>query len=141
MRVSDDHWYYAQEDLVLARSRGRRWNWSASRPHGVCDREPGIARSMAMMIGVYAAISKELGEPLCFPGTAASFHALYQSVDATLFAKAIAWITTTPACANQAFNVTNGDFIRWVNWWPALAEFFGMPAGPVKTQRLAACRT
>ena len=66
----------------------------------MCDREPGIARSMAMMSGVYAAISNELGEPLCFPGTAASFQALYHSVDATLLTTAIAWITTMPACAN-----------------------------------------
>lgn len=136
-RVADNNWYYAQEDLVIERSRGKRWNWSASRPHGVCDREPGIARSMAMMIAVYAAISKELGQPLCFPGTAASFHALCQSVDATLLARAITWIATAPACANQAFNVTNGDFIRWVNLWPGFAEFFGMQTGPVKTQRLA----
>jgi len=138
LRVADDNWYYAQEDLVVARGRGKGWHWSASRPHGVCDREPGIARSMALMIGVYAAICKELGEPLCFPGTAGSFHALYQSVDATLLAKAIAWIANEPACADQAFNVTNGDFIRWENLWPALAQFFDMQAGPVKTARLTA---
>lgn len=136
-RVADKNWYYAQEDLVIERSRGNGWSWSASRPHGVCDREPGIARSMAMMIAVYAAISKELGQPLCFPGTAGGFHALCQCVDAMLLARAITWIATAPACANQAFNVTNGDFIRWVNLWPGFAEFFGMQAGPVKTARLA----
>jgi hypothetical protein len=102
----------------------------------VCGREP-VPRSLAMIIAVYAAISKELGQPLCFPGTAGNFRALYQCVDATLLAKAIAWISTTPACANQAFNVTNGDFIRWANLWPGFAEFFGMEAGPVKTVRLA----
>ncbi len=42
-----------------------------------------------------------------------------------------------PACANQAYNVTNGDFIRWENLWPRFAEYFGMQAGPVKTVRLA----
>jgi len=135
-RVGDYNWYYAQEDLIVERSRGRRWNWSASRPHGVCDREP-VARSLAMVIAIYAAISKELGQPLHFPGTAGNFHALYQCVDATLLAKAIAWISTAPACANQAFNVTNGDFIRWANLWPGVARFFGMEAAPVKTVRLA----
>ena len=135
-RVTEDNWYYAQEDLVVERSRGKRWNWSASRPHGVCDREPGNARNMALMIGVYAAISKELGQLLCFPGTAGSFNALYQSVDAALLAKAIAWIATTPVCINEAFNVTNGDFIRWANLWQDFATFFGMDAGPVKTVRL-----
>jgi len=135
-RVGEYNWYYAQEDLVIERSRGKRWSWSASRPHGVCEREP-VPRSLAMIIAVYAAISKELGQPLCFPGTAGNFRALYQCVDATLLAKAIAWIATAPACANQAFNVTNGDFIRWANLWPDFAGFFGMEAGPVKTVRLA----
>jgi len=136
-RVGEDNWYYAQEDLIVERSRGERWNWSASRPHGVCARGTDIARSMARLIAVYAAISKESGRPFCFPGTAGSFHALYQSVDAALLAKAIAWISTAPVCANQAFNVTNGDFIRWANLWPSFAEFFGMEAGPVKTVSLA----
>jgi nucleoside-diphosphate-sugar epimerase len=135
-RVGEYNWYYAQEDLIIERSRGKRWSWSASRPHGVCEREP-VPRSLAMVIAVYAAISKELGQPLCFPGTAGNFRALYQCVDATLLAKAIAWISTAPACANQAFNVTNGDFIRWANLWPGFAEFFGMETGPVKTVRLA----
>ena len=135
-RVGEYNWYYAQEDLIVERSRGRRWSWSASRPHGVCDRAP-VPRSLAMVIAIYAAISKELGQPLHFPGTAGSFHALYQCVDATLLAKAIAWISTAPACANQAFNVTNGDLIRWANLWPGFAGFFGMEAGPVKTVRLS----
>ena len=136
-RVPEHNWYYAQEDLLVERSRGQRWHWSASRPHGVCDPEPGVARSMPLMIGVYAAISKELGLPLSFPGTAESFHSLYQSVDAMLLAQAIAWITTRPQCADQAFNVTNGDFIRWENLWPGFAQCMGMPAGPVKTTRLS----
>ena len=139
-RVGEYNWYYAQEDLIVERSRGRRWSWSASRPHGVCDREP-VPRSLAMVIAIYAAISKELGQPLHFPGTAGSFHALYQCVDATLLAKAIAWISTAPACANQAFNVTNGDLIRWANLWPGFAGFFGMEAGPVKTVRLSEVMT
>jgi nucleoside-diphosphate-sugar epimerase len=136
-RVPLDNWYYAQEDWLIARSRGKRWRWSSSRPHGICDSALGIARSMARVISVYAAISKELGEPLCFPGTEANYHALYQCTDATLLAKAMAWMATEPRCAGEAFNVTNGDFIRWVNLWPRFAEFFGMPLGPVRTVCLA----
>ncbi len=136
-RLAVGNWYYAHEDLTIERSRGKSWTWSASRPHGICDYAPGIARSMAMVIAVYAAISKELGQPLQFPGTPGNFQAVYQVVDATLLAKAIAWMTTNPECGGQAFNVTNGDFIRWVNLWLRFAEFFGMEPGPVKTLRLA----
>lgn len=131
-RVSPSNWYYAQEDLLVERSRGRGWSWSASRPHGVCEGTQAIPRSIANMIGVYAAVLKELGQPLSFPGTEAGYGALYQSVDADLLARAITHIVTTPACANRVFNVTNGDYVRWRNLWPAIAEFFGMDVGQVQ---------
>ena len=136
-RIDESNWYYSQEDFIVERNRGKSWRWSASRPHAICDGELSIARSLPRIIAVYAAIARELGQPLYFPGSAANFHAIYQCVDATLLAKAIRWMSTTPACANQAYNVTNGDFIRWENLWPQFAEFFGMVAGPVKTVRLA----
>jgi nucleoside-diphosphate-sugar epimerase len=136
-RIAENNWYYEQQDFVAARSRNKSWRWSASRPHAICDGEPDVARSLPKVIAVYAAVAKELGEPLFFPGTVANFHALYQCVDATLLAEAIVWMSTSPACADQAFNVTNGDFIRWANLWPRFADYFGMAAGPVRTAKLA----
>jgi nucleoside-diphosphate-sugar epimerase len=136
-RIVEPNWYYAQEDFVIERSRGKAWSWSASRPHGISDPDLGITRSIARVVAIYAAICKELGEPLYFPGTPENFRALYQCTEATLLAKGIAWMSTTPACANEPFNIINGDFIRWVNLWPNFARFFGMEPGPVRTVRLA----
>lgn len=135
-RVAETNWYYEQEDLLAQRSAGAAWQWSASRPHGVCDADAGAVRGLARVIAVYATILKALGEPLCFPGSHAAFHALYQSVDSGLLARAMTWIATTPACASQTFNVTNGDVMRWVHVWPRIADFFGMAAGPVKPVKL-----
>jgi len=135
-RVAQYNWYYAQEDLLRTRSAGR-WTWSASRPHGVCEGERAVGRNLATLLALYAAIRKAQGLPLDFPGTQTGFHALYQSVDAGLLARAITWIVTTPACANRAFNVTNGDCFRWSTLWPGLAEFFGMAPGAVRTTNLA----
>ncbi len=39
-------------------------------------------------------------------------------------------------CANQAVNITNGDFIRWRNVWPRIAAIFGMECGVVRTMKL-----
>jgi len=136
-RILVDNWYYAQEDWVSDCSRGKRWSWSASRPHGICDTDLGIVRSMARVIAVYAEISKELGMPLCFPGSEANYRALYQCTDATLLAQAVAWMSTEPTCAGQAFNVINGDYIRWINLWPAFARWFGMESGPIRSVKLA----
>lgn len=128
--------YYAQQDWLEARQRGAAWTWSASRPHAVVDRTTGIARSLAILISMYAALCKEEGEPLWFPGTEGNYRALYQCTDARLLAKAIAWMSTEPRCGNHAFNIINGDYIRWMNLWPVFAEYFGMDVGPVRTQRL-----
>lgn len=136
-RILVSNWYYAQEDWLFAHARGKPWRWSASRPHGVCDFDLGIARSMARVIGVYAAICKALDMPLCFPGSEANHRALYQCTDASLLARAMAWMATEPACGNEAFNVTNGDYIRWMNLWPRFARYFGMEPGPVRSVRLA----
>ena len=80
---------------------------------------------------------KEEGLPLSFPGTAANFGALYQCTDALLLARAIAWMSSDSRCANQAFNIINGDYIRWRNLWPVFAEYFGMEPGPVEMMRMA----
>src|SRR6202011_5575998 len=77
-------------------------------------------------IAVYANISKALGLPLSFPGKPGAYTALYQCTDAALLAKAVEWMATDPKCANQAFNITNSDLIRWQNLWPKFASFFGM---------------
>jgi len=133
---NNDNFYYAQEDFLIERQRGKRWSWSASRPHAICDFSTGFARSLGMVIGVYATICKELGEPLTFPGTEGNFGALYQCTEAGLLARALRWMSTEPRCANQSFNITNGDLIRWQNLWPVFADYFGMKPGGVNTMRL-----
>jgi hypothetical protein len=59
-----------------------------------------------------------------------AYTALYQCTDAALLAKAVEWMATDPKCANQAFNITNSDLIRWQNLWPKFAKFFGMELAP-----------
>ena len=42
------------------------------------------------------------------------------------------YIAVTPACRNQAFNVTNGDAVSWRDLWPSLAAHFGIAAGEAR---------
>ena len=68
--------------------------------------------SLAPALAVYAAISKELGLPLHFPGKPAltvdlSGHRIQH------FASAALWASVEPRCALEAFNITNGDYFRW----------------------------
>lgn len=124
------NFYYDQQDFLERRQKGKRWSWSAVRPHAVCGFSSGGPMNLTLAIAVYANISKALGLPLSFPGKPGAYTALYQCTDAALLAKSIEWMATEPKCANQAFNVTNGDLIRWQHVWPKLAGFFEMDAAP-----------
>lgn len=131
------NFYYDQQDHVAARQQGKAWSWSTARPHAICGFATGNPMNLVMVLAVYASISKALGLPLRHPGTAANFHALYQCSDAGLLARAVVWMATEPRCANQAFNITNGDVFRWENLWPRIAEDFGMAVAPQQHIRLA----
>ena len=78
------NFYYDQQDLLAERQRGQRWTWSASRPTFIYDFAPERARNGVSVIGAYAAIVRELGRPLDFPGSAAAFdaHARHDRRDA-----------------------------------------------------------
>ncbi len=130
------NFYYDQQDWLEARQRGKRWTWSALRPHCICGLSVGSPMNHLMALSLYASISRELGLPLRFPGSAGAFAALYQFTDARLLARAMVWAATTSACENQAFNLTNGEPTRWENIWPVLAECFGMQPARVQTINL-----
>lgn len=51
--------------------------------------------------------------------------------DAGLLAEATVWAATTPPeCANQAFNINNGDLFRWDEMLPKIANFFELDVAP-----------
>ncbi len=131
------NFYYDQEDLLRSRQRGQRWTWSASRPNVLCDFAPERSRNLVSVIGAYAAICRELGVRLDFPGKPGNYSALTEVTDATLLANGMIHMAITPACENNAFNITNGDLFRWERMWPRIAEAFGMQPGVVRPIRIA----
>jgi nucleoside-diphosphate-sugar epimerase len=124
------NFYYDQWDYLVERQKGKRWTYSSARPHAISGFALGNHSNLTMVIAIYAAICRELGLPLCHPGTPGNYTALYQCTDSGLLARAVTWMATTPSCANQAFNITNGDLIRWEHSWPKIAQYFGMEVGP-----------
>ena len=131
-RLAQTLFYYDQQDFLEARQKGKHWNWSAIRPHTICGFSLGSPMNLTTVIAVYAVICRELGLPLSHPGKPLNYRILYQATDSALVARAMAWMATTPQCANQAFNITGGDLFRWENLWPKIAEFFGVEVGPQK---------
>jgi nucleoside-diphosphate-sugar epimerase len=127
------NFYVDQEMWLRDRQAGKPWSWSALRPQTVCGFALGNPMNIATVIATYAAISKELGLPLRFPGKPGAYRAIYQVTDADLLARAMMFCATDERAANDAFNVTNGDFFRWQHLWPRFAEAYDMPLGDVQT--------
>jgi len=133
-RHAGENYYYAQQD-VLEQSG---IDWTCLRPHVICGTSSiGTPQNILSVIGVYASLMREAGQALNWPGNDESFTAINQATDARLLASAIEWSLNSESAANQAYNVTNGDFFRWQHLWPKIAELYQMPAGEVNPQSLS----
>ncbi|MFC4943690.1 SDR family oxidoreductase [Pseudonocardia sp. GCM10023141] len=127
----------AQQQYLEQRRRGSSWTWSALRPSVVAGFGVGNPMNLAMVIAVYASISKELGLPLRFPGRPGAYDTLMEMTDAGLLARATVWAATDPRCADQAFNINNGDLFRWHTLWPKIARWFDLDVAPPLPMPLA----
>lgn len=131
------NFYYAQEDLLRQRQAGKRWSWSASRPGFLYDFAPERARNLVPTIGVWAAMCREHGLALDFPGTLKCYDTLIEATDASQLARAVKWMATTEKARNQAYNTMDGALFRWNRLWPRIARFYGMEVGQVRPMKLA----
>ena len=128
------NFYWAQENFLRELQQGKGWHWSILRPVLIVGLAMGGAMDLIPPLGVYAAMLREQGRALDYPGGAARVS---QAVDVDLLARAIAWSGETDAARNEAFNVTNGDVFTWENVWPAIADALDMKPGKAVPLSLA----
>ena len=129
-----DHsnFYFEQEDLVAERARTAGFRWTVLRPQIVLGVAVGSAMNPVATLGAYAALSRELGRPLRFPGHP---HLLTECTDARLIAAVAEWAWSEPRAHGEAFNVANGDVIVWATFFERLAREFGLALGvPTETK-------
>lgn len=120
------NFYWAQENFLRELQQGKSWHWSILRPVLIVGEAVGGAMDLIPPLGVYAAMLREQGRALDYPGGAARVS---QAVDVDLLARAIAWTGEATTACNEAFNVTNGDVFTWENIWPAIADALEMKPG------------
>ena len=133
------NFYYDQQDLLAQR---------AARRLGVVRLAPDLhlrfrARARTQCgerdRRLCGDLCRELGDPLDFPGSAASFDALRDMTDATPACAGDEAHRDPPACRNEAFNVVNGDVFRWRELWPRIAAHLrdrGRRRAPVQDARM-----
>src|SRR6478609_392181 len=128
------NFYWAQENFLRGLQKGKTWHFSILRPVLIVGLTIGGAMDLIPPLGVYAAMLREQGRDLDYPGGAPRVS---QAVDVDLLARAIAWCGEADAARNEAFNVTNGDVFTWENVWPAIAEALDMKPGVAAPLSLA----
>jgi nucleoside-diphosphate-sugar epimerase len=124
------NFYWNQEVYLKARAADHGFAWTIFRPQLIFGESIGSAMNLIPAIGAYAAILKDRGEPLHYPGARGAN--VLEAVDADLIARGIDWAGETEAARDQAFNITNGDVMVWENVWPAIAAALGMEAGEAR---------
>jgi len=121
------NFYWNQEAYLRAARLGQDWGFTILRPVLIIGEAIGGAMNLIPALGVHAAVMRERGPILPYPGGA---ERVSQAVDADLLARAIGWAGEAEAARDETFNVTNGDVFSWPNVWPAIADAAGMRTGP-----------
>jgi nucleoside-diphosphate-sugar epimerase len=129
-RLPYENFYYVQEDVLFAAAERAGFTWSVHRPHTLIGWALGNAMNMGVTLAVYGAICRETGRGFRFPGSREQWEAVTDVTDARLLAEHLVWAATTPAAANNALNIVNGDVFRWRRMWPRLAAALGVEAVP-----------
>ncbi len=129
-RLPVENFYYDQEDELCAAAREHGFTWSVHRASTIIGHALGNLMNMGTTLAAYGSICRATGRPFVFPGSRQSWDGLADLTDARLLARQLSWASTTPGGADQAFNIVNGDVIRWRWLWPRLAEWFEIEAAP-----------
>ena len=121
------NFYYRQEDILKNTSATYGFDYAIVRPLTIIGALKGNYLNLAIALGLYLAVTKELGDTPLFNGNRAKYHSVEALSSAAMNAYFEEWCALTPACANEAFNITNGDVIVWARLFPDLCAHFGLP--------------
>jgi len=125
-RVSQDNFYYRQEDYVAGRQKGQSWSWTVFRPVMIFGAATGSNMNVFLVLAVFAALRKEAGLDLPMP---AGRSVVVDACDSDMIADALEWAAGSASARNEAFNLVNGDIFRMHDAFPVVAESMGMPLG------------
>ena len=124
-----DNFYFPQEDKLAQAQKDKTWSWNVVRPEAIIGATPKPnGMNEALTIAMYFLICRELGTKAPMPTNQRYWEGTEDVSYAPLIADLTIYVSTHKHCANEAFNVTNGDYFTWRYMWPRLAAYFGANA-------------
>lgn len=124
-----DNFYFPQEDKLVAAQKGKKWTWNVIRPEAIVgSTSTPNGMNEALTIAVYFLICRELGTEAPMPTNQRYWEGTDDVSYGPLIADLTIYASTNSHCANEAFNIANGDYFTWKYLWPRLADYFGAKA-------------
>src|SRR5258708_1774185 len=118
--------YLSQRAQLRACATNASWDNVTLIPDVVVGDIFGSPMNIALVVGVFSELSRELNIPLRFPGTDKAYRQLVQFTDAGLLARASVWAATEKKASGEAFNITNAYVFRWERMWEDIARHLGL---------------
>ena len=129
LEASIDNFYFPQEDFLTLKQKGQRWSWNVIRPVAIIGTTPKPnGMNSALTYALYFLVCKELGQEAKMPTNQIYWNGYEDQSYAPLVADLTIFVSTNSKCANEAFNIANGDYFSWRYMWPRLAAYFGAKA-------------
>jgi nucleoside-diphosphate-sugar epimerase len=120
------NFYFDQEDLLRERAAAGDFDWAILRPDAVVGDIGGNPLNIAVVIGAFAALSKQAGLPLRFPGSVHTYREVFgQLTDAYWLGRASLWAATSDNARNEVFNLV-GEPFRWERIWKRIGAALDM---------------
>lgn len=119
------NFYYTQQNILKAAAKAGGFQWIVTYPNDVIGVARGNFMNLSTALALYAAVNRELGGELEFPGSETFYTRFDSFTSSKLHAAFSLWAILEPSAGNQAFNVVNGDVESWSNLWPRVAKKFG----------------
>ena len=133
-RVEHPTFYWVQEDYLTDLAERRGFSFTIFRPQLIVGPNHGVVMNLPPVIGIYAAIRKELGLPFSFPGGP---QWVWEAADVRLVGAALLWATQEPRARGETYNLTNGEVFSFRDMWPTLAFTLGIEVGADESISLA----
>ncbi|KAK3686428.1 hypothetical protein LTR37_019816 [Vermiconidia calcicola] len=124
-----ENFYFPQEDKLASAQKGKSWSWNVIRPEaivGSTSKPNGM--NEALTIAIYLLVCREFGTEAPMPTNQRYWEGTDDVSDSNLIADLTIYTSTNSKCANEAFNITNGDYFTWRYMWPRLADYFNAKA-------------
>jgi nucleoside-diphosphate-sugar epimerase len=125
--LREPNFYFAQEDLLWQWAEKEGVEWVVTRPGFIIGAVREASMSIAYGLAIYAAVQKELGGTLAFPGDSSAWDAEKHLTSAHLLGYHAEWALLAPNTKNQILNSADGSLFTYGKFWPLLAALHGIP--------------